>query len=388
MANWRKTKTPGVYVAHRLRCPAQEAEDSRCRCAPSWRGRRRNPATGKAEWQRPVTQDRNEVLAWLGAGRKAGEHLRERASAGRTFESIGDEWIAGVAAGRIGRRKGRGKPYTESTVRDYERSYRNFLRPEFGPMPADDIGEVEWQMWVDYLSREGLSRSRITTHVAVASAIYAWAIVPSRQLATRNPLRLVELPPNDEKPRLRVAFAPEAEQLLEALAPKDAVPYAIAFYAGLRRAEIDRLEWPEVLDGKRIGSRLLVTRAKSEAGRERRPPIAEPLRGILLEAWLRQGQPLTGGVLETSVMSGKLATRATTAWTAAELQRITLHECRHTYASLLMAAGYTLKELMEFMGHADLQMVNRYVKLLPQPGEEDLSQRLSDYLRRAAEARP
>jgi hypothetical protein len=52
-------------------------------------------------------------------------------------------------------------------------------------MPADEIGGVEWQMWVDYLSREGLSRSRITTHVAVASAIYAWASVPSRQLETR-----------------------------------------------------------------------------------------------------------------------------------------------------------------------------------------------------------
>ena len=50
-----------------------------------------------------------------------------------------------------------------------------------------------------------------------------------------------------------------------------------------------------------------------------------------------------------------LAIRATEAWTAAGLQRITLHECRHTYASLLMASGYTLKELMEFMGHADLQ---------------------------------
>jgi hypothetical protein len=32
-----------------------------------------------------------------------------------------------------------------------------------------------------------------------------------------------------------------------------------------------------------------------------------------------------------------------------------------------MAAGYTLKELMEFMGHSDLQMVQRYTKLLPQP---------------------
>ena len=42
-----------------------------------------------------------------------------------------------------------------------------------------------------------------------------------------------------------------------------------------------------------------------------------------------------------------------------------------------MAAGYTVKELMEYMGHADLQMVNRYVKLLPQPGEDDAAQRLN-----------
>ena len=82
-------------------------------------------------------------------------------------------------------------------------------------------------------------------------------------------------------------------------------------------------------------------------------------------------------------MSGKHAERADTAWKAVGLNRITLHECRHTYASLLMAAGYTIKELMEFMGHADLQMVNRYVKLLPQPGEDDAAARLNDYLRRA-----
>jgi hypothetical protein len=45
--------------------------------------------------------------------------------------------------------------------------------------------------------------------------------------------------------------------------------------------------------------------------------------------------------------------------------------------------GYTIKELMEFMGHADLQMVNRCVKLLPQPGEDDAADRLNAYLRRA-----
>ena len=85
-------------------------------------------------------------------------------------------------------------------------------------------------------------------------------------------------------------------------------------------------------------------------------------------------------------MSGKIAAHVEKRLDRAGLKRITLHECRHTYASFLMAAGYTIKELMEFMGHADLQMVNRYVKLLPQPGEDDAADRLNAYLRRAAES--
>lgn len=272
----------------------------------------------------------------------------------------------------------------KTTIDDYRRSYRHFPRPEFGPMVADDISELEWQMWVDRLGREGLSRSRIAGHASVASAIYAWGTSPSRRYAIRNPLRLVELPPSDEKPRLRVALAFEAAELLAVLDEADAVPYAIAFYAGLRRSEIHRLEWPAVLDGAEVASRLIVTRSKSEAGRERRPPIAEPLHVILAAAWERQGRPKHGLACERSVMSGKLAARATTAWADAGLARITLHECRHTYASLLMAASYTLKELMDFMGHADLQMVNRYVKRLPHPGETDAAERLNDDLRRPA----
>jgi integrase len=271
--------------------------------------------TGKPEWQKPVTKDRNEVLSWLGANDKAAAFVREQASITRPFEELGREWLAGVEAGRISRRRGRGQPYSDTTIADYRRSYRNVLEPEFGPMVADEIGEVEWQMFVDRLASEGLSRSRIASHVAVASAIYSWALTPSRRFVSRNPLRLVELPPNDEKPRLRVAFAPEAAQLLAALEPADAVPYAIAFYAGLRRAELDRLDWADVLDEQgAIGSRLLVGRAKSAAGTERRPPIAAPLRIVLSEAWMRQGRPTRGRVVEVSVMSGKLAARAAKAW--------------------------------------------------------------------------
>ena len=97
---------------------------------------------------------------------------------------------------------------------------------------------------------------------------------------------------------------------------------------------------------------------------------------------MRQGR--TGGACVPDLSHERqLAGRAEKAWQAAGLERITLHECRHTYASFLMAAGYTLKEIMEFMGHADLQMVQRYVKLLPQPEELNPADRLNAYLRRA-----
>ncbi|MGH2970082.1 MAG: hypothetical protein ACRDK0_13610 [Solirubrobacteraceae bacterium] len=105
---------------------------------------------------------------------------------------------------------------------------------------------------------------------------------------------------------MRVALAPEAGALLAALHPEDRLPYAIAFDAGLRRSELYRLEWPDVLDGDRIASRILVMKSKSDAGTHRRPPIADNLRTILAAAWERQGHPREGKVLDRSVMSAAI----------------------------------------------------------------------------------
>ena len=384
MSSYRKTKTPGVYVRHEQDCPRANGDDaSRCRCTPSFRGRRRHPVTKRPEWS-PSMKERAPVLTWLSAAAKGGEAVREAAAAGPTFRELGRLWLEGVENGSIGKRRGqKGSVYSETTLAGYKRSLNNQLEEEFGSRPATEIVEVEWQVWADRLAREGISRSRIRNHLAVASAIYGWAARPTRRLVDRNPTLAVELPPNDEQPRMRVCTAEEAAQLLAALQPDDQLPYALAFYAGLRRAEISRLDWRDVDLG---GFRLHVGKAKSEAGTDRRPPIAQTLRPELREAWIRQGQPASGPVSAVSVMSGKLAIRATKAWkdTPAALERITLHECRHTYASFLMAARYTVKEIMDYMGHSNLAMVQRYVKLLPPPEETDPAERLNAYLARRA----
>ena len=100
---------------------------------------------------------------------------------------------------------------------------------------------------------------------------------------------------------------------------------------------------------------------------------------------MRQGRRERGAVAAVSVTSGKIAERARQRWAAAGLEAITLHECRHTYANFLMAAGYTLRELMEYLGHSSLQATERYVKLLPPLDETDPAERLNAYLRRRAQ---
>ena len=107
-------------------------------------------------------------------------------------------------------------------------------------------------------------------------------------------------------------------------------------------------------------------------------PMVDPLKRILREEWMRVGRPATGPVVTRSVGSGKWQARADKAWEAAGLARV--HEARHTYASFLMAAGYKLKQIQEYLGHADLVTTGRYVKNLPVPRGTTAREKLGAYL--------
>jgi integrase len=78
-----------------------------------------------------------------------------------------------------------------------------------------------------------------------------------------------------------------------------------------------------------------------------------------------------------------LAARASKAWGAANLAGITLHEARHTFASLMIAAGLNAKALSTYMGHASVTITyDRYGHLMPR-NEDEAAALLDAYLRRA-----
>jgi integrase len=68
-------------------------------------------------------------------------------------------------------------------------------------------------------------------------------------------------------------------------------------------------------------------------------------------------------------------------WDAAGLERIGLHECRHSFSTFLDAAGVSETRADRYMGHSNGSVANRYRH--PQQYAEDAA-RLDAYLSGAA----
>jgi integrase len=84
---------------------------------------------------------------------------------------------------------------------------------------------------------------------------------------------------------------------------------------------------------------------------------------------------------ETALDARALARRAAKAWK--ELEPISLHECRHTFASLMIAAAVNAKALSTWMGHSSITItLDLYGHLMP-GNEEEGAALLDAYLERA-----
>jgi integrase len=67
-------------------------------------------------------------------------------------------------------------------------------------------------------------------------------------------------------------------------------------------------------------------------------------------------------------------------WAKAGLASINPHECRHTYASFMIAAGVNAKTLSTYMGHASITIpMDRYGHLMP-GNEAEATSLLDSYL--------
>jgi len=371
--------------------------------AVRWRGVVNLKATGKQRG--PWTASRAEAQAWLTKARGEAASGHRRRSDGVTLRAAWDAFYAGAQAGTITHRTG---PYKPATLRGYERGYRRF-DAELGAHRLDAIRRADLQAFIDAWEAAGVPASTIHNRLDPIRALYRRAI--QRDKVAVNPTTNLVVPRVDNM-RERFATREEAAALIAAVGEAERALWATAFYGGLRRGELRALRWAHVsfADGLIRVQRSWDDEAGDSAPKTRaairKVPIADQLAPLLKAHKLatgRAGSDLVFGRSATEAFVPRtVRNRALSAWAAANatqaaalgrplrgaeaLTPIGLHEARHTFASLLIAAGANAKALSVMMGHASIAITfDRYGKLMP-GAEAEAGHKLSAYLAGAAGA--
>jgi integrase len=352
----------GVRQRHGRGCKRKQG----CDCP--WQAEVYSSAEGKKI--RKLFADPASAASWRrDAKRKIGKgHV---VATGKTVREAWYEWEGDAERGIV--RNKTGEQYKPSALRGYADTFRIRIEPALGDVKLAALSRREVQDWIDGLIREERWSSSTVSGALDPLRLVCKRAVEREEIAV-NPTIGVRLPAVRVKGR-RTATAEECLALLAPLPQHDQAIWATMMLAGLRRGEAQALRIQDVngtVDVEQSWDRVKGPVAPKSRQGKRRVPVAKILRGYLDAHKTGWSEGLIfGEAPDVPFIAQSLVRRADRAWTAAKLQPITPHECRHTFASLMIAAGVNAKALSEFMGHANIGItMDLYGHLMPGAHDE------------------
>ncbi len=371
--------TTGIRPRHTRTCRSRDG--GRCNCDPSYEASVYSKRDGKKI--RRTFPSLQAARSWRhDASTQVGKGMM-RTPSRLSLAQVAETWLAGAGDGSIRNRLG--DRYKPSAVRGYEQALRLRLLPELGGVRLVELHRRDVQALIGRMQAAGLEPSTIRNTLLPLRAIYRH----HADDAPVNPTVGVRLPAVRGR-RDRIVAPDQAVELLMALKERDRVLYATAMYAGLRLGELRALRWSDVDLATGVirverswDAKEGVIEPKSRAGR-RRVPIVPVLRELLVEHRMRgTGEGLVFGKGDQPLQISSSDARVKRAWKVARLEQITLHEARHTFASMMIAAGVNAKALATYMGHSSVTITfDRYGHLMP-GNEAEAATLLGAYLERA-----
>jgi integrase len=289
---------------------------------------------GKVVW-RSFGSDYQEAILKGSSWLKALETSR-LAVRGHTLSAVAERWW------KVCRRSPRALSNSRS-------NFKHMIAPTLGSMDVADIRKVELRQLVAELVGQGyaawtiqgaLTTLRCVLNHAVEEEIIS--VVPSfKDVAPRVVERAPDRLTDEEIPKLlAVAWEPWR------------FAFELCLLTGIRWGELRRLTWRHVVE---LPSPMLVLE-ETKSGKVRRVPLNT--RCIeLLEAQRRHGGdyvfPLRGK--SPSNTSIRMAKRAGV--------RFHWHMLRHTFGCRYLENGGRIEVLQEIMGHAHIEITQRYARL-------------------------
>ena len=210
---------------------------------------------------------------------------------------------------------------------------------------------------------KGKIPSRSTCNRYLASLSHLMSVCTKQwEWSLENPVKRIA---REKEPRGRTRFlSPEERACLIDACQESENPFLTLFVVlllstGCRYSEIRRLRWTDI---NLFQGRITINESKN--GRMRSVPI----RGLGLEMLRKQASECNsiGYVFafknQTKPMDPRRALK--TAIKRAKLFGFRPHDCRHSYATEMLAQGLSLGEVGQLLGHLNISVTMRYAHLI------------------------
>ncbi len=289
----------------------------------------------------------------------------------------------------------------ETTLDKTRRNLNQYILPTLGAYKLNKINTPILTKWKSEIDSDGYSIKTKQNIYGELRALLNYAV--KVEYIPKNPLTLVGnfretefIKPSD---RIRYytseqfkAYITTAEKLATSEDTANEwmyyVFFNIAYYTGLRKGEINALKWSDLdnniihirrsVSQKIKGKNITETAPKNKSS-YRDVQIPKPLLQILSDNKIRQMEYFKEFFSEDfRICGGDKCLPDTTIdkhnrkyATLSGLPRITIHEFRHSHATLLANAGINIQEISRRLGHSNIEETwNTYSHLYPHEEEK------------------
>jgi integrase len=249
-----------------------------------------------------------------------------------------------------------------ATRAEYTSVIRGTVLPTLGSKKLAAVEHSDIERLHRDVTRRG-APIRANRTVAVLSKIYSQAI--KWNLCTANPCKGIER--NPEPRRQRYLTPDELARLTKALAdhPKQRTAdiFRLLLWTGARRGEVLGAAWDQFDLAAGVWTKPA---SNTKQRREHRIPLSKPARQLLTRLRAESGD-------SPWVFPGDDGHRRNVrnAWASickrARITGLRIHDLRHSYASTLVSAGFSLPTIGALLGHSLPQTTARYSHLFDDP---------------------
>jgi integrase len=280
-----------------------------------------------------------------------------------TFGDYADSWLTTKHA-------------AASTMANVRGRIDKWARPFFGEMPLARVQPTHARAFKADLLAHELAPSTVKAILLTTGQIFAQAVDDS--LIIRSPFAKVPMPEDRKHEAQHFLTVEQVNQIAGTIGDRYRAAVYLAAFGGLRAGELWALELDRV--NVLAGTVEIVASASEAGGWHAGPTKTGKRRSIVVPRFLAVmlGQhvgryPSSDGHVFTATEGGPIhhhnfrRRHFVPAVEASGLSSVRFHDLRHTCASLLVAAGRSLQEVKEHLGHSTIRVTSdRYAHLYPE----------------------